>query len=255
MKTNCKLIHVLLPVIIIFSFTSMSAQKANVIKFNLTSFATNHYMFQYEHVFNPKQSIAIGFGFSSGAELPFKDALLKQVGDNEDGKSAIESTKFDKITITPEYRFYTSSKGAPIGFYVAPFIRYMHMSMSQIYPFTPSDGKLHHAPVEGTFTGVGGGAMIGIQWALGKSMTLDWWIIGPFYGIMDGEFHGTDDFTTMTQQDAIDLKDDIESVDLPLWTVHATVTGVGTTNGAVDATVDGPYYGVRAFGFALGFRF
>jgi len=50
-------------------------------------------------------------------------------------------------------------------------------------------------------------------------------------------------------------KDDIESVDLPFWTVHATISGQGTPNGVIDATVDGPFVGVRAFGLGLGYRF
>ena len=114
---------------------------ANIFKFNLSSFATNHFMFQYERVLSPKHSIALGFGFSSGAPIPFKDMLLDEVGDNSDARTAIESCKFDKITITPEYRFYSGSKEAPIGFYMAPFMRYMHMSTDQVYQFTPSDGK------------------------------------------------------------------------------------------------------------------
>src|SRR5262245_32930520 len=79
---------------------------ANIFKFNLSSFATSHFMFQYERVLSPKHSIALGFGFSFGADLPFKKQLLKEVGDNTDARTAIESCKFDKITITPEYRFY-----------------------------------------------------------------------------------------------------------------------------------------------------
>ena len=111
----CAVVTLLLP------FENVSAQVTggNIIKFNLTSFATNHYMFQYERVLSPKHSIAIGFGFSSGAEIPFKSQLLDQAGGNQDAINAIESAKFDKITITPEYRFYTTPKGAPLGFYVA----------------------------------------------------------------------------------------------------------------------------------------
>jgi|GEM_PF-59073 len=244
-------------VALIFSAKNSSAQivGANIIKFNVTSFATNHYMFQYERVLSPKHSIAIGIGFSSGADIPFKSKLLEQTDGNEDAINAIESTTFDKLTITPEYRFYTGSKEAPIGFYVAPFMRYMHMSSDQVYPFTTGDGVYHEIPVVGTFDCFGAGAMIGIQWSLGKSLTLDWWILGPFYGIQDGSFFGTGDLTGYTVQDGIDLEADIESIDIGLWTIDATVAGIGTTQGTVDATVNGPYVGLRAFGFALGFRF
>lgn len=98
---------------------------------------------------NLNRSIALGIGISKGVELPFKSFLLKQYGDNEDAKRAIESTKFDKLTITPEYRFYLNKKGAPIGFYVATFVRYTKHSFSGEYSFTPNNGVLHIAPVTG----------------------------------------------------------------------------------------------------------
>jgi hypothetical protein len=244
-------------VVLLLSTGTASSQVvgANVIKFNATSFVTNHYLFQYEHVLSPKHSIAIGIGISSGADLPFKEQLLDAADGNPDAINAIESTRFDKLTITPEYRFYTGSKVAPIGFYVAPFMRYMHMSSDQVYPFTTGDNVYHEIPVQGTFDCFGAGAMIGIQWALGDHLTLDWWILGPFYGVQDGSFHGTGDLTGYTAQDAADLESDIESIDLGLWSVDATVSGAGTANGVVDATVNGPYVGLRAFGLALGFRF
>jgi hypothetical protein len=222
----------------------------NVIKVNLSSIALDHYGLQYERVTGKKQSIAIGFGISPNVDLPFKSNLLDQFEGNADAKTAIESTKFTKITITPEYRFYLGKKEAPAGFYVAPFIRYTYMNLSQDYKFTPSSNKPHTAHLEGKFSGIGGGILLGAQWMLGRHVTLDWWIVGPFYGVMKSDFHGTDDMSDMSAQDKADLESDIESVDLPLWEVDATVG-----NNVVDAKLKGPFYGVRAFGISLGYRF
>lgn len=222
----------------------------NIFKVNLSSIALSHYAIQYERVTGRKQSFAIGFGISPDVSLPFKKDLLEQFEGNADAKNAIESTKFTKYTITPEYRFYLGKKEAPCGFYIAPFARYTYMSIEQDYKFTPSNNKPHTAHLKGRFSGIGGGFMLGAQWPLGKHLTLDWWIVGPFIGVMDSDFHGTDDMSDMSAQDKADLESDIESVDLPLWEVDATVG-----NNVVDATLKGPFYGVRAFGICLGFRF
>lgn len=222
----------------------------NIIKFNLTSAVLKHYAVQYEHVVNPHQSFALGFGYSPNVSLPFKETLLNEFGGEEDARRAIESTIFNKITITPEYRFYVGSKGAPTGFYIAPFARYTHMNIEQDYEFTPSSGKLHVAHVKGKFDGIGGGVLLGAQWALSKNITFDWYIAGPFIGSMKASFHGTDDMSDMSAADKANLESDIESVEIPLWKVDATVG-----NNVVDAKLTGPFYGLRAFGFSIGYRF
>ncbi|MBP6335537.1 MAG: DUF3575 domain-containing protein [Bacteroidia bacterium] len=236
---------------------SAQAQKSmivggNVIKFNITAAALSHYSLQYERVTGLNQSFAIGFGISPDESLPFKSAAMDAAGDNEDAKSAIESMKFTKFTITPEYRFYISKKGAPKGFYVATFARYTNMTTKNTYEYTPSSGKLHFMEVEGSFKGYGAGAMIGLQWLLGSNITLDWWIVGPFIGVMDSQFTGTDADTSdpLTDQDRADLEQDIESIELPLWELDAEITG---NNAVVD--VKGPFYGARFLGLCLGFRF
>ena len=223
---------------------------ANVIKVNVSSsLALGHYLFQYERALSLNRSIGLGIGVSSNVDLPFKKQLLDQYGDNADAVRAIETTKFDKLTITPEYRFYLNKKGAPIGFYLATFVRYTKFSFSGDYSFTPSNGILHIAPVTGSLNGIGGGAMIGVQWALGKTITLDWWIVGPFAGVQNGDFNGTSDMSDMSDADKAKLESDIEDTDIPLWNIDATVE-----NNTVNAKISGPFVGVRMFGICLGVR-
>jgi hypothetical protein len=221
----------------------------SIVKVNLSSIALSHYSLQYEYVLNNRQSIALGLGVSPREGLPFKQTLLDNFGENADARSAIESTTFSKFTITPEYRFYLGKKGAPSGFYIAPFARYTNMSFDNDYTYTPSSGEKHVAHVTGKFNGIGGGVMVGSQWLLSSRVTLDWWIAGPFIGTMKADFHGTDDMSDMTPQDKAELENDIESVDIPLWEIDATVG-----NNTIDAKLTGPFYGIRAFGISLGLR-
>ena len=222
----------------------------SIIKLNLSSAVLNHYAMQYEYVVNRNQSFALGVGVSPKVGLPFKKTLMDKFGDNDDARTAIESTLFTKVTITPEYRFYFGKGGAPTGFYLAPFARYTNMTLEQDYQFTPSSGRLHTANLKGKFTGIGGGVAMGAQWALSSKLTLDWWIVGPFVGKMKADFHAVDDMSDMSAQDKADLEGDIEGVDIPLWKIDATV-GENT----IDTKLNGPFYGVRAFGLSLGFRF
>lgn len=222
---------------------------SNIVKWNVSALALSQYSIQYEHVLGLNHSYALGFGISPDVDLPFKKNLLDAFGGNDDAKRAIESTKFTKITVTPEYRFYIS-KGAPGGFYIATFMRYTHMTIDQDYTFTPSDNLLHTAHLTGKLDGVGAGAMIGTQWLLGPSVTIDFWMVGPFIGAMDASFHGVDNIGDLTPQDQADLKSDIESFKIPLWTPEATVT-----SNTVDVKMKGPFYGVRMLGVCFGVRF
>ncbi|MEP7372805.1 MAG: DUF3575 domain-containing protein [Chitinophagaceae bacterium] len=226
----------------------------NIFKTNLSAAALSHYSFQYERVTNKKQSFAMGFGFSPGVDLPFKKDLADKFGGNADAARAIETTRFTKITITPEYRFYVGKKQAPEGFYIAPFARYVYMDLSQDYTFTPSTGTLHLAHIDGKLGGVGGGLLIGAQWLLGKQkrVSIDWWIAGAFVGAFtEGRFHGTDPkMNELEADDRAKLENDIESVDIPLWDVDATIGDL-----FIDAKLKGTFYGARVMGICIGIRF
>ena len=225
-------------------------QERNIIKLNLPSVSLNTYAIQYERVLKNKQGIALGIAVSPNTDLPFKKKLMDAFGVNADVRNAIQTPRFTKVTKTPDYRFYLIKKEAPAGFYIAPFARYTHLNIDQDYRYTPANGIEHVANLRGHFNGIGGGAMIGMQWALGKNLTLDWWMLGPFIGDLDAQFSGTDDMSDLSAQDKAELERNIEDVDIPLWTIDATVG-----DNIVTAKIKGPFYGVRAFGINLGIRF
>ncbi len=250
-------VFILSGICILFCSLSSNAQTSlivggNVIKTNITSAIFSNYQLQYERATGPFQSVAIGFSVSPNAQLPFAGAASDAFAEDEAAKIAIESIRFTKFTVTPEYRFYFGQTGAPGGFYLGTFARYTHMSMSNTYPFTTDDGVDHEMEVTGTFNGYGAGAMLGIQWLLGKSFTIDWWILGPFIGIMNSKFEGVDNHATdkLTPEEETDLENDINAVELPMWTIDAEVKDM-----RADVKLKGPFYGARFMGVSLGFRF
>lgn len=243
---------------LLLSFTVSKAQnsieKSNLIKYNLSGLAINYHAVQYERVFSPKTSFAITAGFSPSTSLPFKERLIELYGNDAQARTAIESTIFDNFTITAEYRLYLSGK-APQGFYIAPFARYSKMSMSQQYSFLDSDNTTHNPVIEGTFTGFGGGVLLGAQWTLGKTVALDLWLAGPFLGSQKATFNAVNDkkITNTTG-----LENDIENTDIPLWNMDATVTNQtigGTQRAVIDVNLKGPFVGVRMLGLTVGIRF
>ena len=99
--------------------------------------------------------------------------------------------------------------------------------------------------------------MLGGQWLFKKHLGIDFWIIGAYYGSnLDAKFHGTDPVGGLSPQDMINLEKSIEGVDIPGYTIDATVTqhpsGKPTT---VDATLTGNWYGFRGAGVCLVYRF
>lgn len=225
----------------------------NLIKFNLSGLAIQNYMLQYERVLSKGQSIALTFSIAPNVPLPFKSTLLSDFGNNSDAARAIITTTYKKYTATLEYRFYFSGK-APKGLYFAPFARYMNMNQSNVYTFTPSDGKLHTANMHSSFGGFAGGFLIGDQFLIGPHFAIDWWIVGPFYGTnINAGFVGTDpQMGDMSSQDLANVVDDIQKIKLPLYKTTAVLTQATNT---IEAKVKGPYYGVRAFGLCLAYRF
>lgn len=225
-------------------------KKKNLIKFNFSGLAVNNYTLQYERVLGVHSSLALTLSSSPNVALPFRSTLMNDFGNNSDAKRAIETTLFNKTNVTLEYRFYTGHE-APRGFYIAPFLRYMNMKLSQDYTFTPSDEILHVAHLNAQFDGFGAGMLFGYQWLLGSHWAIDWWIVGPFYGTsITADFLGTCNMSDMSTQDKVNLVNNIQSVKLPLYTTTAAV-GQNT----VEAKLTGPYYGVRVMGLCLAYRF
>ena len=227
---------------------SDSSQKKNIIKINLTALAFKNFSFQYERVIARKTSVALGVGLMPKSKLPFADKIQEDYGDNEDVMRAVDQTRLSNFTITPEVRFYLG-KQAPTGFYIAPFLRYAHSSFEGPYTFTPSDQQLHTANLKGTINSIGGGLLLGSQWNLSKTVSLDWWIAGPIIGSTKGTLSGTDP-QGIPAQDRPGIKADIDDFDPP----GLDFTGTVGAN-QIDVDIDGTYYGLRAFGIFLGIKF
>lgn len=229
--------------------------QGNVIKANLTSLVLKDFYFSYERTFLEKFSINLGYDFMPTRGIPFSSAFPDVNGN----PSPAIDMKVSGWRITPEFRFYTSLiKGAPKGFYVAPYFRYAtydftlddyQYSYNDIY-----DGNKHKtADVDyrGNYTSVGGGIMIGHQWILAKHVSLDFWIIG--LGLGNTTFRlkaSSEDLDPRYFEEGSDFTDDVESG-------LRVLNNVKLSTGAdyVQADSKSTLLGIRGLGFNVGFAF
>ena len=108
------------------------------------------------------------------------------------------------------------------------------------------DATTEMIPMSGKLTAITGGLMIGAQFKLSKSLSLDWWILGPNYGTSTGDLSGKKIMDATEQQD---LRDELADLDIPLTKFTYNVNGTGAT-----MNFKGPWAGLRA-GISIGFRF
>jgi hypothetical protein len=251
-------------VIILFVATAITAtaQKAkstseekttpplNFIKVNLTGIPLKNYSFQYERALKRKLSFAIAFRTMPSTGIPFKAQILDAVGTNDpDTKNTIEQLKLSNFAVTPELRFYLSKKGYGRGFYLAPFYRYASFSTNDLlFTFQNSLNISRTMNMSGKLTSNTGGLLLGSQWALGKHFCLDLWILGLHYGSGKGNFSGVSG-TPLTTEEQNDLRQQLNSLDIPLTTKTVTVNA----NGAL-LQLSGPWAGIRS-GISFGIKF
>ncbi|MEN6619406.1 MAG: hypothetical protein ABFC28_07930, partial [Rikenellaceae bacterium] len=86
------------------------------------------------------------------------------------------------------------------------------------------------------------------QWALSKHICLDWWILGPHFGVSSGDLTGIPD-PALTELEQIELRNKMEDVDIPMIDKKVEVS-----SNRAAMIFDGSWAGLRA-GISIGFKF
>lgn len=221
----------------------------NFVKINLTAIALKNYSIQYERILSRKFSIAVAYRTMPITTLPFKNAILKSIGnDDPQTTKTIEDFRLGNTAITPEVRFYLG-KGYGRGFYIAAFYRYASFKSNDVNIFyTDDSGADASVKMSGKVTANTGGILFGMQHLYGKHIILDVWLLGPHYGSGTGSFSGVSS-KPLSQTEQNNLKAQLEDIKIPLTNKTVNVNA----NGA-SLKLDGPWGGIRA-GISLGVRF
>jgi hypothetical protein len=182
--------------------------------------------------------------------IPYADNIIRRYDINDpDAQMLINSSLISNYAITPEIRFYTGKKRYGNGFYFSLFYRYGHYTFNNaLIPYDTDSGDQIILNSSGNVSSHTGGFMMGAQWTLGKSICLDWWILGPHFGVSSGEFNSLPS-APLSETDQQDIADDLNNIDIPMFKQTVNVTA-----DKVNMIFDGPWGGIRA-GLSLGVKF
>ncbi|NEM97649.1 DUF3575 domain-containing protein [Pontibacter sp. BT327] len=234
--------------------------RKNSVKMNLSSLAFRNYSFTYERTLARKITFVAGYSFMPSSQissLPIVDKAIEiaDISSDEETDSFEEDLKKGNVgtsAITGELRFYSGKKAGARGLYVSLYGRYTTVDLSYLDTYVGDFDIEHDLPYNAELKGFGGGIMFGAQWLIAKRVTLDWYIVGAHYGKLSGNLSALTDLSMLTEQERADLKTEVED----LFTigdkkyVDATIKDNG-----MFGKLNGPFGGVRAFGFNLGIAF
>ena len=222
--------------------------KKNIVKLSLTSLAFRNIHLQYERILNKRISVSLSFSNIFEGEIPLLGSVENTIDDTE-SFDKIKDVSLSYYSVTPEVRFYLGKKGFGKGFYLAPFYRNSKLTLDGVsFEYPTDEGGTSSISTSGSISGNTVGLLIGSQFNLGKSVVLDWWIIGPHYGSGSGTLNGvsSEPFSTIERNA---LQTELNELDLPFVDETTEVSAQD-----IKVLFSGPWGGVRA-GLSLGFRF
>lgn len=184
--------------------------KRNVIKFFPTSLAFGKATIGYERVINKNGSFTFNLGLPSGINP------LDYAPDFSSEEFSMKSGTISGKLFMPGYRFNFSKKGAPVGFFIEPYMKYESFTLDFEAEFTDTnDNTVYPAKFDGDYSGFGGGIQMGVQCMIAKTITLEWSFFGLEAKSANAELTVTDVNGTI---DIDELFDEIEVnfSDIPL---------------------------------------
>ncbi|WP_081910710.1 DUF3575 domain-containing protein [Hymenobacter sp. APR13] len=166
---NCSTICGLVAAAAVVAATQAQAQ-TNVVKIDIIQPIVNTAALSFEHKLSETSSFQLGVSVTANYR--------------EDGgfNYYSEGRKTSGFGIMPEYRFYLSEKHPAMeGFYVAPFLRFQHLSQKGDYElYDPITGGYSRRKVDATLNAFGGGVVVGRHWIFKQRFSLDAQL-GPSY--------------------------------------------------------------------------
>jgi len=251
-------------VVIFCGITAMDAlgQEAkegkNLVKFNMLTLFGGKYSVEYERLLTNRIAVGTAVSFRPEKGLPFADRVREYV-DGDEMDLILNDLTTSNFSITPEVRFYTSSRGPFRGFYIAPYAKYASYEMAMPFEFeVDAEDEFGYErketiPLNGSIRSFTGGLSFGFNFKLVDNVHLDWRIIGPGYGSSKGDISGTmglnADEQAALREGLNELEVELEDLPVPL-TIEHEVDG----NGANIRIVKSPWASIRS-GLSISYRF
>lgn len=229
------------------------AQQPNQVRLNLLPLTTGTIAVEYERAFTQKLSAVAMVSYRPEGKLPFFSSWSSLIDEQETRDMLANSTQ-GAFSLAVEGRYYPGKKGVMRGFYLAPYLK--HATYSAGVPlevdFEPPAGvePIDEVNLTGDFNTFSAGLGLGVQFSLGKNLSLDWKIIGPGYGSSKGSFIGKAD-RNLTPEEQAEIREELDNLeDIPVLKIESkTVDAEGA-----EFKVKGPWAGIRT-GLSIGYKF
>ncbi len=165
-----KTIKLLLLVIVITSTSSTLLCQDNIVSIGVPGLVIGNVNLGYERVVSEKTSLALHLGILIPREVP---AYISDEFD--DGGELLDEfdNKLGGMSAALEYRLYTGDKGAPRGFYAAPFVRMNNYSFTIGTEYDQTSAEL-----KARLFSIGAGVQLGAQWLIDDKVSLDLYFLG-----------------------------------------------------------------------------
>lgn len=222
-----------------------------ILKANLMSIPLRNYSFYAERALNKRVSFVIGINTMPTGKIPYLDRYF----DDE----RITDLEVNSFAIMPEVRFYLSKSGYGKGFYIAPYYKYERFNADNYSVEFPDENNITQTiSLNGNLNTRGAGAMIGVQWLLGKrkNITIDWGIIGAHYGVNRGDFGGKSTYA-LSENDQKEVKRVIEEdfSEISILDIFSVkVEDIDIDANSAKAKISSPWAFIRS-NLSIGFRF
>jgi len=140
----------------------------NIVKISLPGISYGDYSLSYERVLTQRNTINASVGFMAPKYGFFHPDSSFTLG------GGIRFNKFKTgFHASVDYRFYVGKKEAPVGLYVAPYLRYFKYSL-----LLNDDIKQDLFNVNTSFSSIGAGFQLGYQWLIKDKVSIDFEFIG-----------------------------------------------------------------------------
>lgn len=147
-------------------------EKKNIVKVFPTSFVFGKGTFGYERVIDEKSSFTFNLGIPTGVNP------LNVVSVEENDEMNLLSGKLNAWVLMPGYRFNYSEKGAPLGFFMEPYLKYERYNAIMDSEFIDDEKERFLSNIDANYGGFGAGIQIGIQYLIKDVVSVEWSIIG-----------------------------------------------------------------------------